>query len=542
MTTGIKDFLKRRWPALRLRSILLAVVLFAATMPAIEAVWLRGYENALVRQTEAELAAQGAALAATAEALWPGAAPQAAPPPPESDAAPASAPAIDLNSAEVLDDRPQPHLATAPADPQAVATAARMAPIFADTSHSTLASIVVLDRRGQVVRGLGLGGDLAFLPEVREALAGRSDTVLRRNAAYRPHYALEWLSRASDLRLHYARPIVVNGQVVGALLLSRSPRALFRGVYEERGKMLLGAAVIIGLLIGLSGLVSRGVTRPIEALSLATREVAAGHGEVPETPPTAAVEIRALYEDFRSMAEAIHRRSRYLRDFAAAVSHEFKTPLAGIGGAVELLQDHYETMSPAERDRFLANIAADNARLSQLVARLLDLARADMARPEADAATDIDAAARRIADARSHPGFRVSVETPSDLPMAAAPDAAVEAVLSTLIDNSRQAQARRVTIAARHEGGRITLTIADDGPGVPAADRERLFEPFFTTKRADGGAGLGLPIARSLAEAHGGRLDLGAAAAGAVFEVMLPALVWRFRNSPIDDGERGANF
>jgi signal transduction histidine kinase len=245
---------------------------------------------------------------------------------------------------------------------------------------------------------------------------------------------------------------------------------------------------------------------------------------VPETPPTAAIEIRALYEDFRSMAEAIQRRSRYLRDFAAAVSHEFKTPLAGIGGAVELLQDHYQTMEAADRERFLANIAADNARLSHLVARLLDLARADMAQPEADAAADVAAAAWRIADARTGPGFRVTVETAADLPLAAAPEAVLETMLSTLVDNSRQARAGQVVIAARHEAGRITLTVADDGPGVPEADRERLFEPFFTTRRATGGTGLGLPIARSLAEAHGGQIRLGAGAAGALFELSLPTL------------------
>ncbi|KAK0358605.1 hypothetical protein LTR94_034755, partial [Friedmanniomyces endolithicus] len=89
------------------------------------------------------------------------------------------------------------------------------------------------------------------------------------------------------------------------------------------------------------------------------------------------------------MAEAVDRRSRYLRDFAAAVSHEFKTPLAGIQGAVELLQDHGDDMEPDQRRRFLGNIDSDARRLSDLVTRLLDLARADMARPEAGAAVDL---------------------------------------------------------------------------------------------------------------------------------------------------------
>jgi signal transduction histidine kinase len=126
----------------------------------------------------------------------------------------------------------------------------------------------------------------------------------------------------------------------------------------------------------------------------------------------AAVEIRALYEDFGAMAEAIERRSRYLRDVAAAVSHEFKTPLTGIRGAAELLQDHQGEMSEAERRRFLANIAADTARLSQLVTRLLDLARADMMRPEADVATSLAAPVLRVADALRQSGFEIAADLP----------------------------------------------------------------------------------------------------------------------------------
>jgi len=345
--------------------------------------------------------------------------------------------------------------------------------------------------------------------------------VLRRRGDYRPSHSLEWLSRASDLRVHHARPILVKGQVVGVLLLSRSPRALFRDVYQGLWKIGLGGLGIVALLVALSGLVSRGVTRPIEGLSAATREVAAGRGEIPDTPVTAAVEIRALYEDFRSMAEAIAKRSRYLRDFAAAVSHEFKTPLAGIAGAVELLHDHFETMSAEERDRFLGNIAADTKRLSQLVARLLDLARADMARPGALVMSDIRQSARRVADANLDQGFKVSLTLDADLPKVAAPGAMIEAVLTTLLENSRQAGARLVALTACADGGQVTVRVRDDGPGVPAPDRYRLFEPFFTTRRASGGAGLGLAIARSLIEGYGGRMYLVDAEGGAEFAFSL---------------------
>ena len=222
------------------------------------------------------------------------------------------------------------------------------------------------------------------------------------------------------------------------------------------------------------------------------------------------------------MAARIERRSGYLRDFAAAVSHEFKTPLAGINGAAELLQDHFETMSDADRRRFLANIAADGDRLSQLVTRLLDLARADMAPAETDAAVDLTAPVRRAADAEVGAAFDVRVELPANLPPVAVPAATLESVVTVLLQNSRQAGAACATIAARAGRSQVVLSVTDDGPGIPPADRDRLFEPFFTSRRASGGTGLGLSIARSLLAASEGAIALAASPEGARFEVSLP--------------------
>ncbi|RZJ76480.1 MAG: ATP-binding protein, partial [Brevundimonas sp.] len=92
----------------------------------------------------------------------------------------------------------------------------------------------------------------------------------------------------------------------------------------------------------------------------------------------------------------------------------------------------------------------------------------------------------------------------------------------TLLENSRQAGAAAVAITARDSEGHLLITVSDDGPGIAAADRDRLFEPFFTSRRAMGGTGLGLPIARSLLQASGGDVRLTAAKPGASFEVCLP--------------------
>jgi signal transduction histidine kinase len=518
MIRAAKEAIKRRWPPLRLRTILFATLFFVAALPGISAVFLRVYENTLVRQTEAELVAQGAALAAAAAATWPGAPPLNAPLPDDLTPEP---PRIDLNSTPILPERPEPAPAPRPPAPDAIAAARTLLPVLAQTRKTTLAGIVLLDRNETLATGPNAGGSLATLPEVRSALAGEPETVLRRNANYRATYRFEWLSRAAAIRVHHARPIVVDGKVVGVLLLSRSARALFKGLYEDRGKIAFGIVAILVVLIVLSGVLSRGIARPIEALGAATRSVASGRGRVPEPSPTAAIEIQGLYRDFAAMADAIERRSRYLRDFAHAMSHEFKTPLAGIRGAIELLEDHDATMSAEDRRRFLANADADARRLSSLVSRLLELARADMMRGDGGRTDDPARLLARIAEAAVTADFSVSIEGESLPPIAAAP-ATLDAVLTTLLDNSRQAGAMHATITASAAADRVRLRVADDGPGIPPADRERLFTPFFTSRRATGGTGLGLAIARSLLDAIGGAIALVPGDGGAAFEIDLP--------------------
>ncbi|WP_419809564.1 sensor histidine kinase [Sphingomonas sp.] len=515
MIARTKDWLKARWPRVRLRTVLFATLFFVAATPGIAAVFLRVYENTLVRQTEAELVAQGAALAAAAAVDWPGAQPR--PLPAANDVMP-EAPQVDLSATPILPARPQPRYEGPPA-PDAVQAAQRLAPVFARTRQVTLATAYLLDGAGRIVAGPLAGGGHADLPEVRAALAGRPATVLRRNGAYRPVYWFEWLSRAAAIRVHHARPVVVNGRVVGVVLVSRSARALFRGLYEDRGKISAGIAVILAALFGLTALLSRSIARPVEALSAATRSVSAGRGVVPPPPPTAAAEIQDLYRDFAVMAAAIERRSRYLRDVAHAVSHEFKTPLAGIRGALELVGEH--DMTAAERRRFLANADADAGRLQHLVTRLLDLARADMTAAPADASTDLATVVHAVADAARKEGFAVAVMLPA-LPPVAAPAAVLERMLVTLLDNARQAGATAVRITARVDGGTVQVSTADDGPGVPAADRDRIFEPFFTTKRDAGGSGLGLAIVRSLLDAVGGDIALRPSDTGACFCLSLP--------------------
>jgi len=519
LISPLKELAKRFWPALRLRAILFATLLFVAALPGISAVFLRVYENTLVQQTETELIAQSAALAGAYRAAWRAERPF----PPEQRKIEPQRPSIDLNAMPILPVQPEPIAPAGRPDPVAARVASALHPVIADTAFITLASIRLLDARGTVLLGReDIGRSYRHLPEIERARRGEASTVLRRRGGYSPRYALEALSRASALRVHHARPIKAGGEVIGILMLSRSPRGLFLGIYQDRGKIAFGVVGIFVTLLLLAGLLSRGITRPIEALSEATQNVARGPVSVPEPPATAAVEIRALYENFAAMAERIDRRSRYLRDFAAAVSHEFKTPIAGIRGALELIGDHGPAMSEEERQRFIANATADADRLSHLLQRLLAQARADMATSPEHASTDLAGPLRNVADAHRRPDFDIGIDLAGNLPQVGAPPELIETVVETIVENSRQAGAGRVEISGCRRGGRVQLVVADDGAGVPASDHERIFEPFHTSRRAQGGSGLGLSIARSLLASVGGGIASKPAERGARFELSLP--------------------
>jgi signal transduction histidine kinase len=533
MIGALRRLARAFWPMPRLRWLLFGTLLFVAALPGIAALGLRVYENALIRRTEAELTAQSAAIAASAALLWPG--PSAAAAPPEAPDDPADTlsesyedtpTGVDLRSSPVLPERPAAAVTPSRADPVAQQVADRIAPAIAETKRATLASILLLDRQGLLLNGRDRGLSLAQVPEVRSALGGSVATVLRHNDAYLRDTPLDWISRATSIRMHQARPITVRGEVVGAVLVSRSPRALFRGMWEDRGKIALGVAAIFSLLLVLTAVLARAIVSPVERLSHASRDLALGRHAAPRRPTLEVREIGSLYDDFAAMSAAIARRSRYLRDFAAALSHEFKTPLAGLSGGIELLQDHGETMSAAERERFLANMAADAGRLSRLVSRLMELAQADMARPldrsDPAARTALGPLLAQVAEVLRRNDFAISIDLPADLPPLMAESGALEAILTTLIENARQAGARRLAISAALDDVAVAIRLADDGPGIPSADRDRVFDPFFTSKRANGGTGLGLPIARALAENGCGQLELAESATGAVFILTLP--------------------
>lgn len=486
--------------------------------------FVRVYDDQLIRQTESELIAQGAVVAEVfreqlAEAVdtenygrvrispWPF-------PIPVDKRLKPILPSLKASDAPLPPDE-TPALARVPAEPRAQGAGARLNPLLAQVRAATLAGIRVVDTEGVVVASSSLelvGVSLANREEVQRALRGEPTSVLRRRYAEPEDTPLASLSRDTGIRVSVALPVLAEDRVWGAVVLARTPMTFAKAVYADRWNLTATGLVLVGAVAVMSLAAAALVGRPVRALVKQTRAIAASapSGFEPVARPVVA-ELAELSEALAGMATALRDRNQYIRSFAANVSHEFKTPLASIQGAVELLRDSADVMSPEQRARFLANVDADARRLTRLVQRLLELARADSmtatpARVELAPLLEslaVRARAEGMAEVHVAP-----VPAGLQLPL---PAEVLDDVLWQLVTNARQhgGEAVRVDLAVEADGaGPVRVVVRDNGRGISEANRARIFDAFFTTARERGGTGLGLTIAQSMLRAFGAGLEL----------------------------------
>ncbi len=516
---------RRRRFRLSIRAAVLLMLLIAVLTPMIGLFFFRVFENQLIRKTEAELIGQSAALAAIyrrdiEQAKIPASDLGAvAPRDVQAGYRVAFSPfgaSLDLARDPVLPPRPIPRDAP-PLDPAYGALGIALEPVIEETRRRTLAGLQLLDPKGTVLTGSEVGRSLAHVPEVAEALEGRLARQLRTRLRARPAPFIYYLTKGASLRIFIAFPVIVQGRVAGVVYASRTPAHVMQVAWAERRSLALAAAatLIAMMLIGL--IAARAVTGPIRALTARTRAIAAGDRDAMRPLERSGTrEIEELSDMFLRTSRKLHDRSAQVAAFAAHVSHELKSPLTAIQGAAELIRDAEDQMTAAERRGFLGNIVADAERMTALVRRLLDLARAET--EQASGSTTIAAAIAAVAADVTIP---LTITLTGDGTAQIARDR-LAAILTMLADNAARHGATRLAITATAAAGRTLLRIEDDGEGISAANRAKVFEPFFTTRRASGGTGMGLSIARAMLEAHDGTIRLGEGGNGAVFEVELP--------------------
>ena len=292
------------------------------------------------------------------------------------------------------------------------------------------------------------------------------------------------------------------------------------GLRSELVAPLLIGARPIGMLSVSRSRVDAFSAEEVELLSLLGRLVA-----------TAVQNIRS-YEAEHQTVEELRRLSALRADFVSLVSHELRSPMAAVIGAARTLQDRWRTLRPGQREAFLALIADETGRLAVLIGDVLDTSRIEAGTfsytfGELDLGRLVEDAVATAAVGQD--AVRVVASVSASLPRIRGDRERLRQVLANLIDNAVKysPEGEEVRVTAQPEDGVVRIAVIDHGPGI-ARDQQRLiFEKFGRAEVSGGskpGTGLGLFIARSIVEAHGGSLDVQSQPdAGATFTLTLPA-------------------
>jgi len=510
-----------------IRQLLLALNVFVLSVPLAAVFFLPVFDSYLIRQTERILIAEAGVIAEAwrehllAElAIPPADSPRFRPPGQEQEPFAPVAAETDMAYA-IQPPAPEPTRVRPPNDDPAWRAGAAVTPLLQRAQVFNLSGARMLDSAGCVVassRG-ELGLCLDDLDEVKAALAGRYGVVVRQRISDEPTPPLNSIRRRGTLRVFSAVPVFLDGRVVGVVRLSRTAVSPLESIATHWGKLALVAFAVLVVTPAVTYLLSHAISSPVRALTRSADAIARGEPVEPFVPGRFAPrELGVLSAALERMTTQLRARARYLLEFTSNVTHELKTPITAIGGAVELLQDPDAAMSDEQRRRFLANVADDTVRMERLVQRLLQLARIENAKDEP---REVDV--RRFVEslvARYTAPLELDVEP--NLPTLSIDPEHLEAALRNLIDNAvRHGAGKPVTVSAKRRDGRTVFAVRDRGPGIREAHRERIFERFFTTRREEGGTGLGLSIVSAVAEGRGGRVEVDSGPEGTEFRLIL---------------------
>ena len=307
------------------------------------------------------------------------------------------------------------------------------------------------------------------------------------------------------------------------VFVGTSPERVEEAVRATRSALIIGVPLVVAALAGLTSWLVGRALRPVEEVRSAVSTISDSDLQRRVPVPASGDEIERLARTMNQMLARLEAGNDRQREFVADASHELLSPIASLRTQLEVAS---ATDEPADA-RLLADLIADTDRLERLVRDLLLLTRAEaQAGAEALPLVDLDTLVldevRRLS---LSPAVSLDASGVSAAPVRGRADDLARLVRN-LLENARDHAATHVTVALDERDGAAELVVADDGPGVPDDLGDRVFERFVTgsaARREGEGTGLGLPIARAVATAHGGSLTLDGGPGGAVFRARLPA-------------------
>ncbi|RPK81445.1 putative sensor histidine kinase TcrY [Streptomyces sp. ADI97-07] len=308
------------------------------------------------------------------------------------------------------------------------------------------------------------------------------------------------------LTVHAGAPLATEQEAVGTV----------------RGAMLTGLPVLLAVVAGVTWLVTRRALRPVEGIRRELAAITASEDlrrRVPE--PDSRDEIARLARTTNETLTVLEASVERQRRFVADASHELRSPIASLRTQLEVGAAHPDLLD-------VPGAVADTVRLQGLAADLLLLARLDAGERPGRTAVDLGALVREEVSQRAGGRIPVEVSVADGALGVTGSRGQLARVIGNLLDNAERHAESAVAVAVTRDRADVLVEVTDDGAGVPADERERIFERFVrlddARSRDDGGAGLGLAIARDVAGRHGGTLDVGRAPqGGARFTLRLPA-------------------
>ncbi|PPI22718.1 two-component sensor histidine kinase [Rathayibacter sp. AY1B1] len=290
------------------------------------------------------------------------------------------------------------------------------------------------------------------------------------------------------------------------------------------GLLAVAVPLLIALVAVVCALVVGRALRPVERMRTEAEAVTSSALDRRIAAPGSGDEVDRLAHTLNRMLDRLQNGQERQRRFVSDASHELRSPVAALRQTAEVALAHPDRLDSA---RLARTVAEESVRLGGLIEGLLLLARADEARLAVAAApVDLDDLAlgevRRLRDS----GARVDASGISPV-QAVVDEALLARALRNLVDNAMRHRSSQLALSTRIDGAEAVLAVDDDGPGIPAAERERVLERFVRLDegraRDAGGSGLGLAIVAGIARAHGGRVVVGdSALGGARVEVRVP--------------------
>ncbi len=503
--TGIRH----KWrPPMVLVVILVCSALLA--VPTISLLTLRISTNRFVRETEQSLIQQSAiysAIYATAFEKQKGPLPGQPLPPAKQEfwngqIHPIYA-KLNVRQAQTLQPRPDGVPYTSAIDPRYRNLAPELSALAERAKRTTLSGVVFLDHNGVDILA-AKQVSFANLPEVTSALNGDAGSVLRWRGEATGKHTYTSVSRNTVFRVFVTLPVIVEGHVIGVVYLSRTPNNLGKYLFEERFALLLllgitalGATILGGMLLRLQ-------LRPIRALRDQARRVTSGRQtDLEPLRHYGMREIAELGSSLLTMARSLSDRSKEISTYTSHVTHELKSPVTGIIGAAELLED--DSLGSETRQILVRNIAAEGQRMDRLLAQLREMTKSrQMTR----------GGPSTLADMQIEAGTLEITKAPADAIIPLSREHG-EIILGHMAQNAIAHGAQALEISW---DGQV-LRVRDDGTGLSKADLDRVTDPFFTTRRETGGTGMGLAICAAILEHYNAQLHPRLSETGAVFEI-----------------------